>query len=99
MSAEHGGVDNGGRRNKKRALIVIVSILAAAGVGSLAFAYWTQGGGGTGSAAAGSTSAVNLNQSNLVSGLYPNGPVHTLTGTIDNPNPGDVHVTSVSASI
>jgi hypothetical protein len=80
-------------RARKRVLIVaamaVLGLVAALG----GYAYWTSGGAGNGSATAGSTTAVTLHAS-FASGFYPgwSGPV---SFTVDNPNPGDVHVGTV----
>jgi hypothetical protein len=64
-----------------------------------AYAYWTQGGSGTGSASAGTTSAITVNQTSTVTGLYPGGPSATLSGNFDNPNSSAVQLSSVTAVI
>jgi hypothetical protein len=99
MSAVHGGADGDRKRNKKRALVVIAGLVAASGVGSLAFAYWTESGSGTGTATTGGTSSVTLNPSNSPSGLYPGGPAQTINGTIDNPNASNVTLSTLTESV
>jgi hypothetical protein len=80
-------------RARKRVLIVavmaVLGLVAALG----GYAYWTSGGSGSGSATAGSTSAVTLHAS-FANGFYPgwSGPV---TLTADNTNPGSVYVGTV----
>src|SRR4051794_125333 len=87
------------RRNKKRAIIVIATLLAASGVGSLAFAYWTTGGSGTGGATAGSTVNVSVKQTSANTGLYPGAAPQALSGNFNNTNSGPVHLTTVTASV
>jgi hypothetical protein len=85
--------------NRKRTwalLLVVVLIAAIAAVG--AFAYWTQGGSGTGSAQTTTSSALKVNQTSASTGLYPGGSV-ALSGNFDNPNAFPVYVTSVTATV
>lgn len=99
MTEEQAGVENDRNRNKKRALVLIVGLLAASGVGSLAFAYWTGGGSGGGSATTASgTTAVSFLQSGSPSGLAPGGSV-TVAGTVRNTNTSDVQLTTVTPSV
>ena len=80
-------------RARKRALIVavmaVLGLIAVLG----GYAYWTSGGSGSGSATAGSTSAVTLNAA-FTAGIYPGG-TKTVTFTVDNTNPGNVWVGTV----
>ena len=84
-----------GRRRTSAALGVIFSLAVVGGV----FAYWTQSGNGTGTAQAGTTQAVVVNQASSVAGLYPGGPAVALSGDFDNPNDGPVKVGTVSAVV
>jgi hypothetical protein len=68
-------------------------------MGAIAYAYWTQGGVGSGSATAGTTTAITVNQTGSPTGLYPGGPAATLAGTFTNPNGAAVHVSSVTAAV
>jgi hypothetical protein len=85
-------------RGKKHfvALAALVGVLV---IGGLAVAYWTQGGTGSGAASTGTTSAITVNQTSTASGMYPGGPAIALSGTFDNPNPGAVHISSVTAVV
>lgn len=67
--------------------------------GAVAYAYWTSGGTGSGTASTGNTVGVTVNQTSTPSGLYPGGPAQALSGNFSNPNSGAIFVTSVSASI
>jgi hypothetical protein len=84
---------------KKRVVFLAVLAIAAAGaVGG--YAYWTQGGTGTGSATTGTTTAITVNQtSTTASTLYPGGPSEALSGNFTNPNSGAVHISSVTAAV
>ena len=75
-----------------------IGALAVVVVG-VAFAFWTQGGTGSGGATAGTTTAVTVNQTGTPSGLYPGGPAQALSGTFDNPNAHAVHISSVTAVV
>lgn len=75
-------------------LLLALSVAAVAG-----YAYWTAGGSGSGTADAGTTSALTVNQTTTVTGLYPGGPAQALSGNFDNPNAFGVYVADVSGSI
>src|SRR5438552_16639574 len=99
MSPDLEGAPTGTRmRNKKRALVVIASLVAAGGVGSVAFGYWTQSGAGTGSATTGTTSnALQVSQA-TASGVMPGVPV-ALSGTIANSNSATVRVSGLTGVV
>ena len=78
------------------ALVVVALALAVVGV---AFAYWTQGGTGSGGATAGTTTAITVNQTGTPTGLYPGGPAQPLAGTFDNPSAHAVHISGVTAVV
>jgi hypothetical protein len=86
-------------KNKKRGLKVVALAGGLVLVGGVAFAYWTQGGTGTGSASTGSTVAITVKQTSTITGLAPGVAAQTLSGNFDNPNSNPVYVTSVTASI
>jgi hypothetical protein len=82
--------------NRKTVVVVgVVSLVAAGG----AYAYWTNGGTGTGSAASGNNVGITVTQTTDASGLYPGGPAVVLSGKFNNTNSGPVHVHQVIASI
>ncbi len=69
-------------------------------VGGVAFAYWTTGGAGTGSAATGDVSNVTIvATSPAVTGLYPGGPAAPISGKFNNPNSGSVFVNQVTVAV
>jgi hypothetical protein len=80
---------------KSLAAFGAVFLLAAVG----AYAYWTNGGSGTGSAATGSNVAIVVTQTTTPSGLYPGGPTAALSGQFNNTNAGTVYVSQVNATI
>ena len=83
---------------KKRAVAAAAAI-AIAGGGMAAYAYWTGSGTGSGAASATTPSALTVNQTTSVTGLYPGATAVTLSGTFDNPNPGGVYVHNVTAAV
>lgn len=85
-------------KQQARFVALAAGAIALALVG-VAFAYWTQGGSGSGGATAGTTSAITVKQTGAPTGLYPGGPAQPLAGTFDNPNPGAVHISSVTAAV
>lgn len=83
----------------RKTTIAVVTAALVLGVGGTAYAYWTQMGAGTGSAGTGSTVPLVVNQTSVVTGLYPGGTPVALSGTIDNPNAGAVKAGVVSATV
>ncbi len=83
----------------KKRFAAIAALVAALVLGGLAYAYWTQGGNGSGTASTGSTVAITVNQTGSPTGLYPGGPAAALSGTFDNPNAHPVHISSVTAAV
>jgi hypothetical protein len=86
-------------KNKKRGLKVVAFAGALVLAGGVAFAYWTAGGSGTGSATTGDVSAVTVVQTSAITGLAPGGSAQTLSGTFNNPNTGPVYVGTVNVEI
>ncbi|MDQ3155448.1 MAG: hypothetical protein M3Q98_01800 [Actinomycetota bacterium] len=87
------------RNFTKRTAAVLAATLLLVGIAGVAFAYWTQGGDGTGGATTGTSSDVTVNQTSSVTGLAPGGVAKNLSGTFTNTNAGPVHVGSVTASV
>jgi hypothetical protein len=84
---------------KKTTAITIAAVTVLAG-GGAAFAYWTAGGSGTGTAATStSTTGVTAVQTSTVTAMQPGDTAQTLAGNFTNPNSAPVYVTSVTASI
>ena len=83
--------------NKRRMAVVASVVVLASAVG--AYAYWTQGGSGTGTATADTTSSITVNQTSSVTGLYPGGAAAGLSGNFDNPNSSPVTISSVTATV
>ena len=73
--------------------------LAMAVGGGAAWAFFTSGGAGAGTASTADTVALKVNQTSTITGLTPGGPEQTLSGTYDNPNTSIVHVDGLWATI
>ncbi len=86
------------RTPRRRRSVAAVTALLLFG-GGAAYAYWTVGGSGTGTATTGTTADITVVQTSTVSEMAPGDSPQTLSGTFDNPNGGDVYVGTVTASI
>lgn len=83
--------------NRRRA--AMLGALAVLAVGT-AFAFWTIGGSGTGSAAAQNPSAnLVVNQTTTLAAMYPGDSAQTISGNFNNTNTGPVYAGTVTASI
>lgn len=80
------------RARRPLALLVAAVTLLAAGV---AAAYWSITGGGSATAATGSTSALTLTPAAPTAELFPGGQASVVL-TVTNPNPGPVRVGSLA---
>ena len=84
----------------KRGTLLVASLATALLVGGgVAFAYWTTTGSGTGSAAAGTSSAVVVTQTNPVTGLYPGGLPQDINLNIANSNSAAQRLETVAISV
>jgi len=83
---------------RKRLVVIVTAVLLLTG-GGIAFAYWSAGGAGTGSATTGTSVAITANQTSTVTSMGPGDSAQTLSGDFTNTNSGPVYVTSVVASI
>jgi hypothetical protein len=84
------------RRIVLAALVAVVLAIAS----GVAYAYWTGGGNGTGTGAtAAGTTALTVNQSTVLTAMYPGDSAQTISGTFNNTSSGPVYVASVTASI
>jgi hypothetical protein len=83
---------------KKKVGVVTLATIAI--TSSLAYAYWTGDGSGTGSAQTGEGDlALTVRQTSVVTPMGPGDVAQILSGNFDNPNTGPVHVGTVTASI
>jgi len=86
-------------RKSRKIAIVAGSTVGALAIGGVAFAYWTNSGSGSGSAATGSNSPIVVNQTSLVTAMAPGVAAQPLSGNFTNLNDGPVFVHSVSATV
>jgi hypothetical protein len=79
---------------------IALTAVAAFTVAAVAFAYWTAGGSGSGSASVqGAQQALTAVQTTTLSPMYPGDSAQTISGNFNNPNSGPIHVSTVTASI
>ena len=67
--------------------------------GGIAVAFWTSSGTGTGTAAAGTTSEVTIDQNGSIAGLYPGGSAVAISVDITNSNASDIKLGGVTATV
>ncbi|WNV86086.1 hypothetical protein [Umezawaea sp. Da 62-37] len=84
--------------SRKFTVVVAGAVLLLAGTG-VAYAFWTAGGTGTGSAGTGVSADVVVQQTSTVTAMGPGVAPQTLSGNFDNANTGPVYVTDVTVSI
>jgi hypothetical protein len=86
------------KTKKGIALLLTLVVVGASAFG--AYAYWTQGGTGTGQATTGTTTGITVNQTSVSAAtLYPGGPFEALSGNFDNPNPNAVTISGITAVV
>ena len=84
-------------RHKRKSLLIALLLVAV--TGGIAFAYWTTGGSGTGTASTGTAANITVVQTSTVTGMRPGDSAQTLSGNFNNGNAGPVYVGTVTASI
>jgi hypothetical protein len=84
------------KSKKTIAVVAVIAVLAAA-VG--AYAYWTASGSGTGTAATGTSAAITVNQTSVISNMHPGDTAQTLSGNFTNATGQPEYVNTVTASI
>ncbi|WP_210100085.1 hypothetical protein [Paeniglutamicibacter antarcticus] len=91
---------NASKLGRKKKITLVTAALLAVGAGA-AIAYWTVGGAGTGTAVTGTSTDIVVNQTTVVTPMYPGDTAQTLSGTFDNltNNGGPVYVGTVTAAI
>lgn len=85
------------KKKTKTKIVVITGALVL--TGGAAFAYWTAGGSGTGSAATGTNAAITAVQTTTVTAMAPGVAAQPLSGNFNNGNTGPVYVATVTATI
>lgn len=83
----------------KKGVAFGLSAGVALGLTGAALAYWTQSGSGSGTAQTGTTTAVTVNQTTTVTGLYPGDSPVTISGDFTNANSGSVKVGTVTGAL
>ena len=83
---------------KKKKIAILVTALVVL-IGGAAFAYWTAGGSGTGTADTGSNVPITVVQTSTISAMGPGDTAQTLSGNFTNTNSGPVYGGTVTASI
>lgn len=88
------------KRNVRNSYVLMAAGAAALLLGGgVAFAFWTSSGTGEGTAAAGTTDSVDIEQVAAIAGLYPGGPGQPISIEIANPNDSDVSIGDVTATV
>ena len=89
-----------GHFSKRRMIPVALALLALIAASGVAYAYWTSNGSGTGTGtAAAGVSNLTVNQTTVLTPMYPGDSLQTISGDFNNPNSGPVYVTTVTASV
>jgi hypothetical protein len=79
---------------------IVLGLIAVLALATGAYAYFTAGGSGTGTASAENAQTVLVvNQTTSVTAMYPGDSAQTLSGDFDNPNSGAIYVGTVTAQI
>lgn len=86
------------RRGRTKRVAWATTALLLVG-GGVAFAFWTAGGAGTGTAATGTTSPILPVQTSIVTDMHPGDTAQPLSGNFTNGDDGPVYVGTVTASI
>jgi hypothetical protein len=86
------------KNSKKTAAVAVTAVVLLSGAG-VAYAFWSAGGSGTGSATTSTNVPITAVQTSVISGLQPGGAAQTLSGNFTNGNTSPVYVSSVTASI
>lgn len=85
------------RKPKKKVALVTGAVVLGTSVA--AFAYWTAGGAGTGTAETGTVDPIVAVQTTTPTAMAPGDSAQTLAGNFTNANSGPVYVATVTASI
>ncbi len=85
-------------QHKKRN-VSIIAVALVLSISGAAYAYWTAGGSGTGSAATGTNAPISAVQTTAPTAMAPGDTAQSLAGKFNNQNSGPVYVATVTASI
>lgn len=86
------------RFSRKFTVVVVGAAILAAGAG-VAYAFWTAGGSGSGTASTGESAGITVNQTSVLDPMAPGVDPQTLSGDFTNTNDAPVYVSAVTASI
>jgi len=99
MSSTH-SPDVTATKTKHRSLLVALVVLLIVAVGGVAFAYWSSGGSGTGSALTGTSTSFTVTSTPATSpALTPGGPSQSVAFNVANPSTGTQTLTSVVVTV
>jgi hypothetical protein len=87
------------RKFSKKFTVIAASTAFLVVGGGVAFAFWTAGGSGTGTAATGTSADITVLQTSTVTAMGPGVTAQSLSGNFTNTTAGPVYVTTVTASI
>lgn len=88
------------RRNRRKAMIVVVPTFAGIFLAGTAYAYWTTTGSGSGTTATGTSTAVTVTQTGTApSGMAPGGTAQPIAFKITNPKTTSQYIASVTVSV
>ena len=87
------------RKSSKRIIAVAAVTAVLLGGAGVAYAYWTAGGAGAGTGTTGTSEAIVVNQTSVITNLRPGATAQTLSGNFTNANDEPVYVGTVTASI
>ncbi len=85
------------KSHRKRTIGATFALVLIIAIG--AFAYWTAGGEGDGTAPTGTTEALVVDQNTVLADMYPGDTAQVISGDFDNDNSGPIRVNTVTASI
>jgi hypothetical protein len=85
--------------SRKQKIAASTAVIVGIAGGGAAYAFWTSTGHGTGSASTGTSAAVDITQTNTISGLVPGGPAQNIALTVSNTSPTQVSVNAITPSI
>jgi hypothetical protein len=83
----------------KKRMLTALSVVSVIAIAAVAYGYWTTSGSGDGTASAGSTTGITVNQTSTLTAMYPGDSAQTLSGDFTNTNSSPVYVGTVTASI
>ena len=92
------------RKLMKKRVAVVLAVAAMLVAAASAYAYFTSTGSGSGSATVGTSAALTITQTNVITNVLPDSATHTVAYTVDNSaqsfaqNLGKVTVSNIATS-